>query len=145
MGETMALLPSDSHYQAAINTIAHKYNLSGVFYIDLWPAACGQLIVIDPDVALHMTVTRNHPKHEAEKWFIDPLIGSNNIVTTEDSQWKYLHKMLSPAFSIQHISNMRAAVCCTSTSAKRSWALILTGRGRDYGVPFPPPETRPGW
>lgn len=67
----MASLPPDVHYQSAITTIAHKYNMPGVFYLDLWPASCGQVVVVDPDVALHMTVTKNHPKHEAEKWFID--------------------------------------------------------------------------
>lgn len=67
----MAGLPTDVHYQSAVTTIAHKYDLPGVFYLDLWPASCGQVVVIDPDVALHMTVTKNHPKHEAEKWFVD--------------------------------------------------------------------------
>jgi cytochrome P450 len=75
--------------------------------LDLWPAGCGQVIVIDPDTAMHMTVTKNHPKHEAEGWFIDPLIGVDNIVTSEGNLWKYLHKMLSPAFAVQHITNMR--------------------------------------
>jgi hypothetical protein len=69
MGETMASLPPDVHYQVAVTTIAQKYNMPGVFYLDLWPAGCGQVIVTDPDVASHMTVTKNHPKHEAEKWF----------------------------------------------------------------------------
>ncbi|EAT87917.2 hypothetical protein SNOG_04157 [Parastagonospora nodorum SN15] len=90
--------------------MAKKYNLPGVFYLDLWPASPGQVIVIDPDVAQYMTVTKNYPKHEAEQWFLDPLIGKGNIVTVEGSQWKYLHKMLSPAFSVQHISNMRPAI-----------------------------------
>lgn len=114
MGEALAPLPRNSHYQAAIFSIAQKYNLNGIFYLDLWPAACGQVIVLDPDVALHMTVTQNHPKHEAEKWFVDPLIGKNNIVTAEGTLWKYLHKMLAPAFAIQHINNMRPAVSQTS-------------------------------
>jgi cytochrome P450 len=126
MGETMGRLPHDVHYQVAVTSIAKKYNLPRVFYLDLWPAGCGQVVVTDPDVALHVTVTNNHPKHEAEKWFsefscllskiqsnepiVDPLIGAGNIVTIEGPRWKYLHKMLSPAFSIQHISNMRPAV-----------------------------------
>jgi cytochrome P450 len=41
---------------------------------------------------------------------IDPLIGKGNIVTTDGPRWKHLHKMMSPAFSIQHISNMRGMV-----------------------------------
>jgi cytochrome P450 len=134
MGDTMGVLPHDSHYQSVVTTIAHKYNMPGVFYLDLWPAGCGQVIVTDPDVALHLTVTKNHPKHEAEKWFcellmedqkqhanefaVDPLIGTNNIVTIEGPLWKYLHKMLSPAFSVQHISNMRPAVSPRSDDAR---------------------------
>jgi hypothetical protein len=67
MAEIMALLPKDAHYQQAVTTIVHKYNMPGIFYLDLWPASWGQVIVVDPDVALHMTVAKNHPKHEAEK------------------------------------------------------------------------------
>jgi cytochrome P450 len=110
MGETMALLPHECHYQTAVTTMANKYNLPGVFYLDLWPASCGQVVILDPDVAVHMTVTKSHPKHAGEKIFIDPLIGADNIVTSNGPRWKYLHKMLTPAFSIQHISNMRPAV-----------------------------------
>jgi cytochrome P450 len=126
MGETMGALPNEVHYQVAVATIAKKYNMPRVFYLDLWPAGCGQVVITDPDVALHVTVTNNHPKHEAEKWFskfswislevqsnkpiVDPLIGAGNIVTIDGPRWKYLHKMLSPAFSVQHISNMRPAV-----------------------------------
>jgi len=69
----MGELPKAGHYQAAITTIANKYNLSGIFYIDLWPVACGQVIVLDPQVATYLTVTKNHPKHEAEKWLVAPV------------------------------------------------------------------------
>lgn len=106
----MASLPHDVHYQSAVTTIARKYNLPGVFYLDLWPASCGQVVVIDPDVAQYLTVEKSHPKHIAEKWFIDPLIGPDNIVTSDGPLWKSLHKMLSPAFSVQHISRMRPAI-----------------------------------
>ena len=129
------MLPDEPHYQVPVTTIARKYNMPNVFYLDLWPVACGQVVVTDPDVALHMTTIRNHPKHEAEKWFIDPLIGEGNIVTTEGPRWKYLHKMrmklphikfnrtcadfmppplVSPAFSITHISNLRPMVAAVS-------------------------------
>ncbi|KAF1842779.1 cytochrome P450, partial [Cucurbitaria berberidis CBS 394.84] len=108
--DAFKMLPKDAHYQAAVMTIARKYDMPEVFYLDLWPAAPGQVVVTNPDVALHMTAIRNHPKHEAEKWFVDPLIGTGNIVSTNGARWKYLHKMLSPAFSITHISNMRSMV-----------------------------------
>ena len=82
----------------------------GKFTDNCIAASCGQVVITDPDVAMQVTVTRNHPKHEAEKWFIDPLIGDGNIVTTDGPRWKLLHKMLSPAFSILHITNMRPMV-----------------------------------
>lgn len=110
MGETMSSLPSEVHYQAAVTTIARKYNMPRVFYLDLWPVSCGQVVVSDPDVALNMTSTSNHAKHEIEKQYIDPLIGAGNIVTTNGPRWKHLHKMLSPAFSITHISNLRPMI-----------------------------------
>lgn len=110
LGETFKSLPSDVHYQAAAVTIARKYNMPGVFYLDLWPVSWAQIVVTDPDLALHMTAVRNHPKHEGEALMIDPLIGNGNIVTTNGPQWKHLHKMLSPAFAISHITNMRAMI-----------------------------------
>lgn len=107
MGETMANLPNECHYQVVVTTIARKYDLPGVFYLDLWPASSGQLVITDPDVAMHITVHRSLPKHEAEKTFLDPLIGKGNIVTSEGPRWKHLRKMLSPAFSVMHVTNMR--------------------------------------
>lgn len=111
----MAEFPPGIHHQVVVTTMMHKYHLPRLFYIDLWPFSCGQLVVADPDIALHITVTKNHPKHEAEKMFIDPLVGPGNIVTSEGSVWKYLHQMLSPAFAIQHISKMRPAVSAVRT------------------------------
>jgi cytochrome P450 len=110
MGEIFAMLPSEVHYQVVVTTMANKYDLPRVFYLDLWPIADGQVCVTDPDVALHMTVARNHPKHPAEGLMIDPIIGKGNIVTTDGPRWKHLHKMLAPAFSIQHISALRPMV-----------------------------------
>lgn len=69
------MLPSDAHYQVVVTTIAKKYNMPGIFYLDLWPVSWSHLIVIDPDVAMEFTVTRNHHKHEAVQRMADPLIG----------------------------------------------------------------------
>lgn len=104
------MLPSDGHYQAVATTIARKYDLPGLFYLDLWPVAWGQIVVTDPDLARDVTVTRNHPKHEAIGIMIDPIIGGSNIVGTDGPRWKYLHKMVSSAFSISYITEMRPMV-----------------------------------
>ncbi|KAJ4359334.1 hypothetical protein N0V95_002258 [Ascochyta clinopodiicola] len=110
LGEIMALFPKNAHYQAAITTISQKYNMPRLWYLDLWPVGPSQVIVTDPDVALYMTVTRNHEKHIAESWAIDPMIGKGNIVTAEGARWKKMHKMLAPAFAITHVTNMRPMI-----------------------------------
>ncbi|KAF3050297.1 hypothetical protein E8E11_009720 [Didymella keratinophila] len=110
MGETFALLPKDCHVQVAVTTMTQAYNLPGVFYLDLWPVAPSICVITDPDVALHMTVTRNHEKHSEEAKAVDPMIGRANIVTSEGARWKMLHKMLAPAFSVMHVTNQRPMV-----------------------------------
>lgn len=109
-GEAFAMLPSYGHYQVAVTTIARKYNMPGVFYLDLWPIADGQMVVTDHDVALHVTAHRNHPKHRMEGVTMDPMLGAGNIVSVDGPRWKHLHRMLSPAFSISHTTAMRPAV-----------------------------------
>ncbi|EDU50594.1 cytochrome P450 3A30 [Pyrenophora tritici-repentis] len=110
LGEAYAALPSNSHYHAAVTSIANKYNMPGVFYLDIWPISWGQVVVTDPDCALHMTAVRNHPKHIAETLATEPLIGDANIVGSNGQRWRELHKMLSPAFSISHVTNLRPMV-----------------------------------
>lgn len=110
MGEILALLPKDCHVQVAATTMSHMYKLPGIFYLDLWPVAPSICVVTDPDVALHMTVQRNHEKHPEEQKAVDPMIGKGNIVTSEGPRWKKMHKMLAPAFAITHVTNMRPMV-----------------------------------
>ncbi|UPX11375.1 uncharacterized protein EKO05_0001981 [Ascochyta rabiei] len=69
-----------------------------------------QVIVTDPDVALYMTVTRNHEKHIAESLAIGPMIGKGKIVTAEGARWKNMHNTLAPAFAITHVTNMRPMI-----------------------------------
>jgi cytochrome P450 len=57
-----------------------------------------------------MTVVRNHPKHEAERLIIDPIVGNRNIISANGPLWKHLHKMLGPAFAISNITNMRPMI-----------------------------------
>jgi len=77
----MALLPKDTHYQWVVIAIAHRYNMPRVFYLDLWPVSWGQVIVSDPDLAMHVTGTKNFPKHEAEKWEIPGRVWPNHVLT----------------------------------------------------------------
>jgi cytochrome P450 len=106
MGEIFALFPSNPHFQVCITTLSKKYDLPGLWYLDLWPLGPQQIIITDPDLALYMTVIKNHPKHPIEAVFIDPVVGANNIVATSGPKWKTIHNMLAPAFAIANIKNM---------------------------------------
>lgn len=110
MGEIMAGLPKNCHVQVAVTTMSEKYDLPRLFYLDLWPLSPSMVIVTDPDLALYLTVTRNHEKHSEELRVMDPMIGKGNIVTAEGARWKKMHKMLAPAFAITHVTNMRPMV-----------------------------------
>ena len=106
MGETFSLFPNNPHFQVCITTLSKKYDLPGLWYLDLWPIGPQQLIITDPDLALYMTVTKNHPKHPMEAIFVDPVVGVGNIVTINGPKWKTIHNMLAPAFAIANIKNM---------------------------------------
>ncbi|KAJ4345458.1 uncharacterized protein N0V89_011589 [Didymosphaeria variabile] len=106
LGETLALFPSGTHYQAAITTISQKYDMPGAWYLDLWPAGPSQLIVTDPDLAHQFTVLKNHPKHIAAITSMDPVLGRGNVATADGPSWKAAHNMIAPAFSASHQRNM---------------------------------------
>lgn len=48
MGEAAAEVPPNCHPQIYLTSIAHKYNLKGVFYIDLWPISEPMVVLTDP-------------------------------------------------------------------------------------------------
>lgn len=103
--ETMALFPRDVHYQAAVTTIAKKYDLPGAWYLDLWPFGPPHLIATDPDLAHQFTVLK-HPKHAAAITAMDLVLGKDNIETAGGALWKQVHNMLAPAFSVSNQRNM---------------------------------------
>ncbi|KAF1996663.1 cytochrome P450 3A30 [Amniculicola lignicola CBS 123094] len=106
LGETYALFPSNIHIQLAVTELMKTYNLQGAFYLDLWPLGPRQLIIVDPDMATQITVLKSLPKHPLEGASVDPVVGENNIVTTDGAVWKRLHNMLAPAFAPSYIRNM---------------------------------------
>ncbi|KAF2179691.1 cytochrome P450 [Zopfia rhizophila CBS 207.26] len=90
--------------------MSQKYNLPGLWYLDLWPIGPKQLIITDPDLALHYTVIKNLPKHPVVGDFVDPIIGKNNIVSVDGPRWKRLHNMLAPAFAISHVRGLAGLI-----------------------------------
>ncbi len=85
-GETVSRLPSDCHWEVPVTTMSQKYHLPGLFSLDVWPVGPSEVVVTNPDVAFHMTVTRNHEKHVAESWAVDQMMSRGNIDTAEGSR-----------------------------------------------------------
>jgi cytochrome P450 len=106
MGEASSTLPPNCHPQAYVTAIAQKYNLKGIFYLDLWPIADSMAVLTDPDLMDEVTVVKPLPIHPMAEDFISPVVGKNVIATTNGTKWKKMHNAMSPAFSWSHIRSL---------------------------------------
>jgi cytochrome P450 len=106
MGEAAALLPPNMHPQAYLTVIAQKYNLKGIFYVDLWPLADPQVIITDVDLMDQIHVKRAFPQHKMSADYMEPVLGRDNIATANGKTWKMLHNAMAPAFAPSHIKNL---------------------------------------
>ncbi|OCL03213.1 cytochrome P450, partial [Glonium stellatum] len=106
LGEIIPLFPPNCHPQVWYTTLAQKYKLPGIFYLDLWPLGPAQLIITDPDLADQVTVLRSYPKHIENEIYLTPLVDKRNIAASNGPTWKLLHSMLSPAFAPSNIKNL---------------------------------------
>lgn len=106
MGEIASTMPPNMHPQAYITAIAQKYNLKGIFYLDLWPVADSQVVLLDPNLMHQMQVINSLPMHTMADDFLAPIVGRNGIATSNGSVWKKQHNAMVPAFSWSHIRNL---------------------------------------
>ncbi|KAF2098084.1 cytochrome P450 [Rhizodiscina lignyota] len=106
MGEAAATLPPNMHPQAYLTVIAQKYNLDGLFYLDLWPAAEPQLVLTSPELLDQVTVTRVLPIHQMADDYLAPMVGRNVVAAANGPVWKKLHNSMVPAFSWSHIRSL---------------------------------------
>jgi cytochrome P450 len=106
MGEVAALLPPNMHPQAYLTIIAQKYNLKGIFYMDLWPIAGPQVVITDIDLMDQVHVKRAFPQHKMADDFLAPILGHNVIATANGKTWKMLHNAMAPAFAPSHVKNL---------------------------------------
>jgi cytochrome P450 len=106
MGEAAAKMPPNTHPQAYITEIALKYNLKGVFYLDMWPVSFSQVCITDAEVMNQVEVTRSLPKHEMIGQWMSSIIGKDMIVTVDGPIWKKAHNAMAPAFAWSHIRSL---------------------------------------
>ena len=106
MGEVAATFPPNTHPQAFYTTIAHKYNLKGLFYVDLWPVAPSAVVLNDPGLSEQVTVVQPLRQHKVVDDFLAPILGHDVIAAANGPVWKNLHNAMAPAFSWSHIRNL---------------------------------------
>src|SRR2546423_8428543 len=106
MGEVAATMPPNMHPQMYLTAIAQKYNLKGVFYVDLWPVAPSQVVLIEPDLMNQVTVTKPLPQHPMANEFLSPVVGENVIAAVNGPAWKKVHNAMAPAFSMTNVRNL---------------------------------------
>ncbi|KAG9231339.1 cytochrome P450 [Amylocarpus encephaloides] len=106
MGEIAATLPPNVHPQHMATAIAKMYNLSGIFYLDMWPIADSMIILTDPDLMSKVAVNMALPIHPLAEEVLRPIVGKNVIAGVNGALWKKSHKAMAPAFSWSHVRNM---------------------------------------
>jgi cytochrome P450 len=104
------LFPPNAHPQAYLTTIAQKYDLKGIFYLDLWPVAEAQVILTDAAVMDQTVVNRSLNQHPMADQFIAPIVGRDVIATANGEVWKKAHRAMAPAFSWSHIRNLTSVM-----------------------------------
>lgn len=106
MGEISALVPPNCHPQLYFTEMARRYNLDGIFYVDLWPVGPGSCLVTDPDLLDQITVRKILPHHPMAEDFLSAMIGRGSIGGANGALWKRLHSAMNPAFSWTHIRHL---------------------------------------
>ena len=106
MGEASSAIPPHCHPQAYLTRIAKKYDLKGLFYLDLWPVADSMVCLTTPELMNQVTVAKPLPMHKASNDFMAPVVGDNVIAAVNGPVWKKLAHSMSPAFSFSHIRSL---------------------------------------
>ena len=106
MGEESSAIPPHAHPQAYLTSMAQKYRLEGLFYVDLWPVADSMVCLTSPELMNQVTVTKPLPMHKASNDFMAPIVGENVIAAANGPVWKKLAHSMSPAFSSSHIRSL---------------------------------------
>lgn len=104
--EAAFTFPPNTHPQYFYTYLAQKYDLGGIYYIDLWPLAVPQIVVVDPDAALSILTSNAFPKHPQIETFLRPFTGRGSIAASNGDRWKYNHRMVGGGFTASHIKSM---------------------------------------
>ncbi|KAI1106420.1 cytochrome P450 [Jackrogersella minutella] len=106
MGEVASLFPPNCHPQIYITHISQKYDLKGVFYLDLWPLADPQVVLTEPDLMDAVQVTRVFNQHRIAQELLGGIIGVDVVATANGPVWKKLHNAIAPGLLPSHVRTL---------------------------------------
>ncbi|KAF2993930.1 hypothetical protein E8E14_001663 [Neopestalotiopsis sp. 37M] len=106
MGEIAATFPPNMHPQSYITALSQKYDLKGVFYLDLWPIADPQVVLIEPELMDQVQVQRAYNQHPMSEELLSAIVGPNVVATANGPVWKKLHHAMAPSFLMSHVRTL---------------------------------------
>ncbi|KAL8377785.1 hypothetical protein RB595_008461 [Gaeumannomyces hyphopodioides] len=106
-GEISKKFPPNVHPMVVLTYMRRAYDLPEVFYVDMWPAGPPIMACCSPDAAAQVTQVQVLGKHPLNAVILDPLVGTDSIPVVDGPRWKFLHRMIAPAFKP---ANARALV-----------------------------------
>ncbi|KAI9162738.1 Cytochrome P450 monooxygenase ptmG [Paramyrothecium foliicola] len=121
MGEVASQVPSNCHPLVYITEIARRYDLKGIWYLDLWPIGPAQVILTEPELMDQVQVFNVRNKHHMGEKLMAPLVGKDNIATANGPAWKWAHKAIAPAFSWSHIRGLTGVMVEEALTLRTAW------------------------
>jgi cytochrome P450 len=106
MHEIAALMPPNCHPQLYYTEITHRYNIQGIFYLDLWPIGPGTVVITDPKLIELAPTPKPLPVHPQTDAFLSLMVGNGSIAALNGVLWKKMHNAMSPVFSATHVRNL---------------------------------------
>lgn len=119
----MKLFPSNTALSVFYTTIARRYELRDIFYLDLWPFGPPQMVLIAPNAADQVTVVKTYPLHDEVPRFVGSLLGDKSLPAADGEMWKKLHRMIAPGF---RPSSLRQMMPVTAEQTVRIFLPALT-------------------
>lgn len=126
--------PPDTSVHVFYTAIAQKYELRGIFYLDLWPFGPPQMILSTPETAEMVTVNSNYPMHDEVARFLGPLVGYKAIGSSDGPMWKMLHRMMAPSFRPSVITSMVPTIATQTMQVFHSKLAQFASDGETFSM-----------
>lgn len=103
MGEEVKKYPADAHPQALFTNLGLKYDLEGIYYMDLAPFSPPLVLITDPALGLQIQTSNQFHRHPYAISFLGGMVGTKSLFSTQGAEWTKQRSWFAPAFSLQHI------------------------------------------